>query len=330
MAAISRPLGAHTGPKFSRMPTDWCGTGSNQRSGAKVPLPAAVVSGSTATHSTWLVPSRNRDEYGPQSRHDHGAAVGRPARAPRLEDPVVRLPLLARRDLDDAQLRLGVEERQAGAIGRPRRGGARRWRPGDRGRCADRESTAPTAPSRSDRERQLVAVGRPHRVGLHERVAGQALGRGLAFAGRDQPQIAEGAEGDSGAVGRDCRMHQPTHRLRPVVGEAPPLGVNGARVKATSAENASVRAAPPAIGPALHHAVGGVEHFGGRRRTAAGTGTRPRSPRRCSCRRRRAGDGAVDGRVGHRGAIGRPGHRGHRASASAASRRSAPPATGWA
>jgi hypothetical protein len=82
MAAISRPLGAHTGPKFSRIPTDLCGIGSSQRSGANAARPSGVVSGSTATTSTWFVPSRKRVEYGRSAdiatERPSGDHVGRP------------------------------------------------------------------------------------------------------------------------------------------------------------------------------------------------------------------------------------------------------------
>ena len=221
IAAISRPSGDHTGPKFSRMPIDLCGTGSNQRSGANAPAPVAVGSGSTGTHSTWLVPSRKRVEYGPQRRHHDRAAVGRPARTSGLVQSVVRLALLAARDVDDAAAAIRYRGRRAAR----RRATTPRWRRrpprGDRARSADRGSRRPSR--RRDRTRRRAACRRATTPGWSRR-------RRPGSGARARPRPLAGRRPATGRRARQRPRVRRRARSPGASGRAPAAGLRAANV----------------------------------------------------------------------------------------------------
>ena len=206
------------------MPIDLCGTGSNQRSGAKAPLPAAwsrarprPTAPGWCLRGTASSTARSADIT---TARPSGDQLGRPGSF----DAVVRLALLAR----------SRRRRCCSCDSGSRK--AMRVPSGDHAAVVAAGADPAIAPGpqvanpevhrrRRDRTRR-PARRRPATTPAwsRRRRRGEALGRGLPSRGRHQPQIAERGEGDPRAVGRDRRMHQAAHRLRPFVGEAPSLG----------------------------------------------------------------------------------------------------------
>ena len=173
IAAICRPLGDQTGPKFSRMPTDLCGTGSNQRSAGERALPAPPWSRAPPrpTAPGWCPRGSARNTAAAPTSPPRGRrATSSDGRARSIRSCAWR----SSRDATSTtrSCRFGVEEREPAR----RRATTRRWcrrrRRGDRGRSADRESRGPTAPSRSDEYARVPAVRRPRRVRSRRRRPG--------------------------------------------------------------------------------------------------------------------------------------------------------------
>ena len=233
IAAISRPSGDHTGPRFSRMPIDLCGSGIEPAVRRERSRPVADGSGSTCTHSTWLVPSRNRVEYGCSAdittARPSGDQLGRPGSFNRS---CTWRPsrLLTSTTL---QLRGGIEVGQTRAVRRPRRwsppapttsiGPVRRSRTqrsiapprSDENASACRRATTPGSSRR--RRRWSVARARPPRRGRHRpQIAERGKRHARAIRARSPGASGRGpAAGPSGAKSRR-------------------FGVNAGRVKATS------------------------------------------------------------------------------------------------
>ena len=202
--------GDHTGPKFSRMPTDLCGIGSNQRSGANAPLPAASSRSSLRPTAPGWCPRGSATSTACSADITTRAAVGRPARAARLRsDAVVGLALLAR-----------ASRRRCAAADSESRN-ARREPSGDheacvvpapRANCGRSPSGAQVAdPQRhravSDRTRTRARCRRATTRDWSRRTRRCVSRSGVAWPSRveHQPQIAERGERDARAIRRDRR-----------------------------------------------------------------------------------------------------------------------------
>ena len=146
-----RPFGDHTGPRFSRMPTDLCGIGSHPQVGRVAGLAVGRLVGlhRDAQHLVGAFTEARR--VGAQRRHHHRAAVGREARPARVEQAVVHLVLrsrLATRTM--VQLPTRSRDRPCACRRATTPPSCRRGAPADRARSAGREPIGPRQPSRSD------------------------------------------------------------------------------------------------------------------------------------------------------------------------------------
>ena len=194
-----------------------------------------------------------------QGGHHDRTAVGRPARAPRLVQPLVDLAALEALHVHHPQLRGRIQEREPGAIGRPRRLLAARRQPAiGAGPQVAHPQVHLTAAVR--RVGQRLAIGRPHRVHLDERVVGEPFRHGVAAAGRHRPEIAEGGERHARSIRRDRRVHHAPDRLRSFRREvAAPGRELGAGERHVRRERDRPGGAAGA-GASLDHAVGGIDH----------------------------------------------------------------------
>ena len=229
------------------MPTDLWGIGSIQRSGANAARPSGVWSGCTATHSTWLVPSRKRVEYGRSAdittARPSGDQLGRPGSKRRpCTCRCSRVATCTTRSCEP-------ESRYASCVPSGDHAAVvpsvarRRSAPVDRSRAH-----SATAPSRSD-ENASVAPSGDH-TGLVSTNTSLVTRRGTASPARVEtshrsPSAAKATVEPSGEIVGCIR---PRTGCGPSGGKARRAGVNAARVNATSAENATRRAAPPTVG----------------------------------------------------------------------------------
>ena len=183
---------------------------------ANVPRRSATCRAATATHSTWFVPSRNLVEYGRSA----DITTARPS-GDQLGRPGSFKPSCAWRIA-----RASPRRRPAAAIAGSRK--AMRAPSGDHaadiargGKLAIGAASQVAHPQvhrrRRDRSRTRAAC-RP--ATTPDRSTNASLVRRCGVAspadGRHEPQIAERGKHDRDAVGRDRRVHQAAHRLRPL------------------------------------------------------------------------------------------------------------------